>query len=204
MLVCYLDDSGKDPQNPVTTIAGYIAKDDEWEAFETEVEPIFTAYKVKILHAKDLEDTDGEFKGWKVLKKQAFVAKICQPLSKHMMLGMSMSCVKAPYKKRALESKRKQPLTPYTYCLNVIINWILGDIRTGRAAHADGVALILECGHENNPEAERQFYKLREKYNIERVLRSISFVPKRIVAQFNWRICLHFIRAGTARRWKNP
>ena len=41
VLVCYLDDSAGDPKkNPVTTIAGYIARDTTWKAFETEVEPI--------------------------------------------------------------------------------------------------------------------------------------------------------------------
>src|ERR1700721_418925 len=31
MLVCYLDDSGKDPQNPITTVAGYIARETAWQ-----------------------------------------------------------------------------------------------------------------------------------------------------------------------------
>jgi hypothetical protein len=39
MLVCYLDDSGKDSQNPITTIAGYVPSEDAWAAFEKEVEP---------------------------------------------------------------------------------------------------------------------------------------------------------------------
>ena len=70
MLVCYLDDSGKDPQNRITTIAGYAASDEQWKAFETEVETWFTEVNVKILHAKDLHDTDGEFAGWSHLKSR--------------------------------------------------------------------------------------------------------------------------------------
>ena len=45
VLVCYLDDSGKDPQNPITTLAGYIARDTEWQAFESEVEHWFAEYR---------------------------------------------------------------------------------------------------------------------------------------------------------------
>jgi len=52
VLVCYLDDSGKDPQNPITTLAGYIARDTAWEAFESDVEPWFSEFNVGILHAK--------------------------------------------------------------------------------------------------------------------------------------------------------
>ena len=29
-LVCYLDDSGKDPQNVATTLAGYVAEKGSW------------------------------------------------------------------------------------------------------------------------------------------------------------------------------
>jgi hypothetical protein len=182
VLVCYLDDSGKDPQNRVSTVAGYLARDTSWKAFETEVEPLFKDRGVSILHTKDLEDTDGEFKGWKVLKKQSFVAGISSTLSKHSMLGVSMSCVKDTYDRRAREMKksgaRKRVNRPYTFCFNAILDWILRDIRTGRAVHEEGLACILECGHENNPEAEAAFYSLREKYRLESVLRSISFVPK--------------------------
>ena len=30
MFVCYLDDSGKDRENPITTLAGYVAMEEAW------------------------------------------------------------------------------------------------------------------------------------------------------------------------------
>jgi len=178
VLVCYLDDSGKDSQNPITTIAGYAAKDSEWKKFEEAVEPWFEEFKVQILHAKDLHKTKGEFEGWSVLKKQAFVSRVCQARNPHVMMGLSMSALKSSYKSRADSSSRKRTVTPYTFCFNVIIDWILRGVVTGRAANEEGVALILECGHDNNAEAEQQFYEIRKKHHIERILRSISFVSK--------------------------
>jgi hypothetical protein len=178
VLVCYLDDSGKDPQSRVTTVAGYVARETAWAAFETAVEPIFNQAKVNVLHAKDLEDTDGDFKNWKVLKKQSFVARVCRVLSDHSMLGVSMSAVKQTYAQRAKESSRKRTVTPYSFCLQIIIDWLLRDVRTGRAVWNEGLALILECGHENNPEAEEQFCKVRKLHQLDGVLRSISFVSK--------------------------
>jgi hypothetical protein len=41
LLVCYLDDSGDDHQNPITTMAGFIAGEDQWSAFESAAEPHF-------------------------------------------------------------------------------------------------------------------------------------------------------------------
>ncbi|MGF1608241.1 MAG: DUF3800 domain-containing protein [Kiloniellales bacterium] len=178
VLVCYLDDSGKDPQNPITTLAGYVATDDQWRAFEAEVEPWFNEFQVSVLHSKDLHNTDGQFAGWRVLKKQAFVARLCQVLSRHVQLGVSMSVLKDAYGARAKESDRKRTSTPYTFCSAVIIDWLLRDIRVGGAANKNGIALILECGHENNPEVEQYFYSVRELHKLQNVLHSISFVPK--------------------------
>src|ERR1700730_1758524 len=83
VLVCYLDDSGKDPQNPITSLAGYVAKDTSWQGFEIEFEPIFDDCGINVLHARDLENTDGEFTGWRKLKKQAFVSRLSTALSRH-------------------------------------------------------------------------------------------------------------------------
>ncbi len=179
MLVCYLDDSGKDPQNPITTLAGYAATEDQWRGFETEAEPIFTDCGVEVLHTKDLHHTDGEFAGWRVLKKQAFVARICVALSHHARLGMSASAAKAIYARRAAQSGRKRTITPYAWCFNLIVEWVLTDIRIGRTAHEEGVSFILESGHQNNVEAERVFHDVcRLHEDAAQVLRSISFVPK--------------------------
>lgn len=178
VLVCYLDDSGKDPQNSITTVAGYIAKDTAWQAFEDEVEHWFTEYGVKTLHAKELHDADGNFENWPILRKHAFVSRVCQARAPHLRMGLSMSVLKSTYKLRAEERGRKRTIRPYTFCFNVIIDWILRDIGIGHAANTEGVALILECGHENNPEAEKEFTAIRKLHNIGHILHSISFVPK--------------------------
>jgi hypothetical protein len=179
VLVCCLDDSGQDPQNPITTLAGYIARDTAWENFEREVEPIFTAYGVSVLHARHLENTDGEFKSWRKLKKHAFVARICNVLAPYALLGVSASAAKDTYKQRAVESSRKRTITPYTWCFNLLIDWVLTDIRIGRLTHSEGLAFILETGHNNNAEAENIFHDVRRRHtDAAATLRSISFVPK--------------------------
>ena len=176
--MCYLDDSGKDPQNRITTVAGYIATEEQWRAFEIEVEPIFGNYDVNVLHAKDLHHTDGCFEDWSVLKKQAFVARICTVLSHHVPVGVTMSALKETYGSRAKESNRKRTVTPYTFCHNVIVDWILRDVLVGRLAHTEGLSFVLERGHQNNVEAEQNFYDVRKLHGLEGVLRSIAFVPK--------------------------
>ena len=179
VLVCYLDDSGKDSQNPITTIAGYVGSQDQWARFETEVEPVFQKYGVAVLHAKELHHSEGCFKGWSVLKKQSFVAQLATVLSKHAALGVSMSALKSTYKMRAAESNRKRTVTPYSFCSNVLLDWILRGVITGKEANSEGISFVFEEGHENNAEAEMNFAAVSKIHKLENVLRPVTFVPKK-------------------------
>jgi len=178
LLICYLDDSGKDPQNAVTTIAGYVARDDDWALFEQSVEPIFKEHSVTTLHAVDLYHGNGDFEGWRILKKQAFVAKLCMCLPRKPCLGVSFSTAKAPYEAAAKVSARKQTVTPYTFCFGAIVDWLLRDIRVGGAVWKEGLRFIIEAGHQNNAEAIISFDRVREKHELDQALRGVSFAPK--------------------------
>jgi hypothetical protein len=178
VLVCYLDDSGKDPQNPVSLLAGYVARDATWDAFEGAAEPRFADYGVPVLHATDLKGTRGCFKGWSVLKKQAFVSRICQARDPDVMMGVAMGVAKAPYAIwRAARAPRRSH-SPHAFSFDMIVDWILRDTRTGGAANTEGIAFVLECGHENNAEVEDAFNYTRERFGLQEVMHSISFVPK--------------------------
>ena len=60
--------------------------------------------------------TRADFKGWTVMKKQSFVAQICNILSRHALLGVTMSAAKGEYKAAADRSARKKIVSPYTFC----------------------------------------------------------------------------------------
>jgi len=179
VLVCYLDDSGKDPQNRVTSLGGFIAPDVCWEAFELTVEPIFRKYEVDVLHAKKLHGTDGPFRGWKINKKRAFVAEVCQKMQPFIPLGICMSAVKDTYQVRAKESSRKRTVTAYTFCFNVIVQRLFTHAIVGQKANEDGVAFVLESGHESNGELERSFDGIQRKHGHEISLHSLTFVGKK-------------------------
>jgi hypothetical protein len=62
----------------------------------------------------------------------------------------------------------------------VINDWIFRDIRIASAANTEGIAYILECGHENNAEVEKEFHEIKKQHpDISELMRSISFVGKR-------------------------
>jgi Protein of unknown function (DUF3800) len=179
VLVCYLDDSGKDPQNRVSTVAGFVGRSEAWEVFERSVEPVFEAYQVDVLHTRCLHATDGSFRGWMRVKKQAFVRDLANVMAANSLRGMSMSIAKATYRQRMAESSnRRGIITQHAYCFTAIFNWILTDVYVGKEANAEGVAFVLETGHEHNSDAERCFNAVRTKFSLQDKLRSISFAGK--------------------------
>jgi Protein of unknown function (DUF3800) len=180
VLVCYLDDSGKDPQSRITNLAGYIADEDNWKAFESEVEPWFAEFKVSILRGKNLHDTDGEFANWPVLRKQAFIARVYQVLSRHIPLGIGVAVVKETYEQWRRERGSQPTVSPYTFCFQIILDRILRNVLLGKRIRESGLSFVIESGHENNAEVEQKFHATREQHKDElgSVLRSIRFVPK--------------------------
>ena len=189
MFVCYLDDSGQDPQNPGTTLAGYVAKDTEWHLFEESVGPVFEEFGVEVLHAIDLHNTKSDFKGWCWTKKQKFVARVYETMIPHIPLGLSVSVLKINYQVRREESRAKgvEKISPYNYCFRVLWDrllsdrnsWVSDEISQVRdAIRAEGVSFILECGHENNAEVQRGFQEVRQRHKLEGVPGSVSFHAK--------------------------
>lgn len=183
MLVTYLDDSGKDPENPITSLGGYAGSEEAWATFEQEAEPIFQKYiGDEPLHAMNLYQGTGLYEGWKVIQKQSFVSQLCMKLyPQQPLLGVSFSVQKASYAKRAAEALkrglRKRTVTPYTFCMEAILNWILTDAQVGKMANEKGLALILECGNEHNEEARIALESVKKIHALDHV-KSLSFVPK--------------------------
>jgi hypothetical protein len=95
-------------------------------------------------------------------------------------MGVSMSALKGTYKEHAhyRADTERQTVTPYTFCFQVVCDWLLRDIRIAKRVHSEGIRFILEDGHENNGQAEKEVHYVREHYQLENVLHSIRFVGK--------------------------
>ena len=176
MFVCYLDDSGGDSENPITTLAGYVAMDAAWLLFERNVEPVFKDFGVEVLHAVNLHNTKGDFKLWPRDKKAKFVSRVCEAMAPNALLGISVSVDKEIYQARKEESRAKgmEKSSPYYYCFRVISDWLMEQAEIC----AVGVSFILEHGHGNNAEVEQGFQNVRQQHKLEGVLRSLSFHAK--------------------------
>jgi hypothetical protein len=65
MFTTYFDASGSPDQGAALSVAGFIAKAEQWVEFETNWKAALDAYGVSELHMKDFAPGAGEFAAWK-------------------------------------------------------------------------------------------------------------------------------------------
>lgn len=165
VLVCKLDASGTDPENPIVCMAGYVAMLSAWMDFERVARPIFDRYGVTVLHAKEFYDTKGEFEGWSRDKKHAFIREI----QDRCILGrLDAGVVFGAPKAEWVKAKRIHNLAPresaFGFCFRAVIDMLLTDVIIGKAvAQGETMTFVLEAGDNNAGDAERIFNEARAK-----------------------------------------
>ena len=113
-----MDESGTHAGSPVVTVGLYVGKPRTWQAWTKD----WNAKKnpIKVYHAVDAHNRDGEFKGWDRPKRNAFVAKLLPVLARHPIMGVAvginMDAFRAAIKPHA--ELREMFGTPYAACFN--------------------------------------------------------------------------------------
>lgn len=173
-IVCYLDDSGSGLDRPIVTLAGYIARLDEWMAFEPKGRAYLDGNGVGVLHAVDLNQGRGDFKDWSVDRKLGFVRGLYDLFSPHALLGISGSAVHAQHKAKKALTGLSINQSAYGFCFN----WILNRLLTDREIPPDDqLQFVVEEGSKNNSGLAESYYNIKKQHNIDR-LTGISFVSK--------------------------
>jgi hypothetical protein len=123
MIVIHLDDSGN-ADDPICTLAGYLATAAEWARFEDEARAYFDAMtpRLEYLHTMDLHQLDGYWKGWERDDTKAFAADLFTILAKYAPVGIEFSVDRSAFnaKKKALGLKREG--APMTFCFKGMVS----------------------------------------------------------------------------------
>jgi hypothetical protein len=185
VLVCYLDDSGSDPQVPAITIAGYIAAIGAWEEFEPPARALLDREQIDYLHGKLFHHNKGPFKGWGQTKKLEFVTELYDLLRPQVLVGVAFSAIKEELKRRNAETGLNRHTSAYGFAFLALANMILTDpgLRSWVALDGWDVSFIVEEGHRNDGDLVRVFGEvkraLERQDGIGHKMKSISFVDKK-------------------------
>ena len=177
-LVCYLDDSGNN-DDPITTLAGYIAPAENWLEFEVDARKLFDEIGLPYLHTVELHMRRGEFRGWTREKTAAFANNFYRILNKHAYAGFEFSVLKSTYEAKKSVYNMEHQSSPIGFCLHGIVDRLVKDegIKAVLGPPDVYLSFVVESGNKNEGDIRRRFNRI-QKQDPERFM-SICFAPKK-------------------------
>jgi hypothetical protein len=119
----YYCDESYDNDKGVFTVAGLIAEESEWRAFEKRWHHIPNKFGVSRFHGSHLNAREHEFEGWDHKKSKQFTSKLIARITERKVHLVSCSIMLKPYKKLPVLAKNRLG-TPYELCFKHCITLI--------------------------------------------------------------------------------
>ena len=170
----YVDESGVHGSSPVVTVAAYLARPKQWEAFTKEWKRAIRP--IQVYHATDAANCRREFDGWKPEQVAELAARALPIIPKHVGMAVAVGIQMDDYKAALKERPELMSLLgePYGACLQ----WVLTILLRSKAEHNNREQIAFF--HEQNdykPEAMRVYDYVTKRWNIGAVS-SFSFGSK--------------------------
>jgi hypothetical protein len=97
LLKTYMDESGIHNGAPVVAVAGYISRPKHWRAWTKDWNK--AKRPIKVFHAADCANLQGEFVGWDKPRRDAFVANLLPIMPIHELAGIVIGMVMHAFQK---------------------------------------------------------------------------------------------------------
>ena len=177
-LVCYLDDSGNKDE-PIVTLAGYIAPAPNWLDFEVDARALFDACELPYLHTVDLHHRKKEFKGWTREQTAEFANAFYKILDQNAYAGFEFSVLKSTFEVGKSVYNVEHQSSPLAFCLHGLVSRLVKDegIKDVLALPDVDLSFVVERGNKNDNNIRRRFDEIKNQ-DPER-FGSISFEPKK-------------------------
>jgi hypothetical protein len=117
-------DASKDRHERILSIGGFIATVEQWEEFQREWCALLKTGPVSMMHATDLENLYGEFKGWSFEKKLQFQKIAYGIIRRRVEVGIAASVTLDAYEKEMTGDYRVTHGGPYAFCFRIALTRI--------------------------------------------------------------------------------
>jgi len=180
MLVGYFDESGTGTKSPAISVAGYVARDTEWDRFQLSWDRCLKKFGISShFHMTDWEARQEQFKGLTEEKRLELFQALVGILRRTFRFGVAASTIIEHYDEN--RPMLDPPLSPYSFCVLQCLQWI-GEWAE-KIGHAEHIGYVFENGAGFNGEV----YSLRERIISNESLRhryrlgSLVFEDKKIL-----------------------
>lgn len=163
VLQVYMDESGTHDGSPVVTVAAYVARPEQWEAFTAE----WTAaiHPIRTYHATDAASCRGEFAAWTPAQVADLAKRALPIIPQHTFFAVAAGINLLDYKRAIKEKPELKKLLgePYGACLQ----WAMATILRMRseARSSEPIAFVHEY-NDYRTEALEVYGYLAEKWGM--------------------------------------
>jgi hypothetical protein len=148
MLQAFIDDSGWDGQSPVFVLAGYIAKEKQWEDFSQDWQAVLDLHEprplrfLKTHQAYRLDYRESQFYGWTEAERDERLKKLALIINKHVEHGIISVIPIEPYR-RIFAGKFKTDALDRPYFLS-FFGIMVRLLQVAHRIHEDRIDFIFD------------------------------------------------------------
>ena len=141
----YMDESGVHDGSPVVTVGAYLARPREWKKWTTQWN--IAKRPIKIFHAADAANLQGEFKGWQDSDRDELVKRLLPVIAERPMPGIVIGIHLHEYNKVLQARPDLEGLfgTPYAACFQWLVQTIM--FHQTNSDRRDRIAFVHECNN---------------------------------------------------------
>lgn len=179
VLTGYFDESGTQAGSPVVVVAGYVARQDQWETFGEQWERALRDWHIPFFHMTDYENRQKYFGDWTGRERYERLARLYDIISGNVQFSISTSILKSDY--AAVRAPKEKAKIGGMYGL-AAAGCLIYTAEEFRAIDDQGwVAYVFEAGAKGRHQVDRVFALnernpvLKERYR----LLSLRFEDKR-------------------------
>lgn len=173
------DRSGKQPGSDVVAVAGYIAKNEEWERFNDSWSNCLKQYGVSEFHMADCvpQGKNPPYQGWSRDKCDEFRKDLIDIANRHTLGGFGGLVIVEEYDSILPENiKCKRGYKhPYHFCFHILIDILLPEVeKLGRPA-GEQIAFVFDQQQQFADGAKELFENIKSLRDRHNLLGSLTF-----------------------------
>lgn len=148
-LLVYLD-AGGSSKLPALSAAGYIAREEQWAAFDRDWAEALQDAGVSALHMKDFAHSRKEFTSWKAdePRRAAFLSRLAEIIKRHTLKHVAVTLFVDVYDKLNAKATVRERLGG-PYVLTMLTAIVLTNHWRDRNAPSEPMAVFVEHGDED-------------------------------------------------------
>jgi hypothetical protein len=151
VLKAYLDASGSNTGEPVAVVAGFVANEKVWEAFEAAWVPFLDDFGLKRFHAAPFwARKERPYVGWDTPKHDKCKEEVCRIISSiPKPMGVGVAVDTRLFEEWRMTLDAWYPSDPYYFCLDRVLYRLI----TGISEYPEDEGVTIYCDQEQGYEA---------------------------------------------------